>query len=84
MQKNGSANLDSRIDSLKESARHLADAGKERVGQIKDRALGAKDSVVESGEEALARIKALVKEHPFAALGIAFGVGYVAIRMLRK
>ena len=84
MHKNGSSSFDSRVDSLKESMRNLVDAGGERVGHMKDRAIDAKDSVVESGQAALSRISALVKEHPFAALGIALGVGYVAVRLLRK
>lgn len=85
MQKNGSASaLESRIDSLKESVRNLVDAGGEKAGQLKDRAIGAKDTLVENGGAALNRVGALIKEHPFVALGIAFSVGYVAIRMMRK
>jgi ElaB/YqjD/DUF883 family membrane-anchored ribosome-binding protein len=84
MQKNGTAGLDSRIDSLKENVRNLVDAGSERAGHLKDRAIGIKDTVVEEGEVALNRITALIKAHPIAALGVAFSVGYVAIRMLRK
>ena len=85
MHKNGSASaLESRIDSLKESVRNLVDAGGEKAGQLKDRAIGAKDTIVEEGSAAAKRVGALIKEHPFIALGIAFGVGYVAIRMMRK
>jgi ElaB/YqjD/DUF883 family membrane-anchored ribosome-binding protein len=85
MQKNGSASeLEGRLDSLKENVRNLVDAGSERAAQLKNRAVGVKDSVVENGEAALDRIGALIKAHPFAAIGIAFSVGYVTIRMLRK
>jgi ElaB/YqjD/DUF883 family membrane-anchored ribosome-binding protein len=84
MQKNGSASLDSRIDSLKQSMRNLVDAGGERAGHIKERAIGVKDTVFENGEAAISRARVLIKEHPFAALGIAFGIGYIAIRLLRK
>ena len=84
MQKNGSTSAESRIDSLKESVRNLVDAGGEKAGQLKDRAIGAKDSLVENGGAALNRVGALIKEHPFVALGIAFSVGYIAIRMMRK
>lgn len=85
MQKNGSASaIESKIDSLKESVRNLVDAGGERAGHLKDRAIDAKDVALENGRAALDRVTALIKEHPFAALGIAFGVGYVTIRMLRK
>ena len=85
MHKNGSTStLDSRLDSLKEGVRNLVDAGGERAGHIKDRAMGVKDSVVENGGAALTRVGSMIKEHPFAALAIAFGVGYFAIRMMRK
>jgi ElaB/YqjD/DUF883 family membrane-anchored ribosome-binding protein len=85
MQKNGTTSqLESRIDGLKESVRNLVDAGGEKAGQLKERAIGVKDSVVENSEVAINRVSALIKEHPIAALGVAFAVGYVAIRMLRK
>jgi ElaB/YqjD/DUF883 family membrane-anchored ribosome-binding protein len=85
MQKNGTASeLEGRLESLKENVKNLVDAGQERAAQLKDRAVGAKDTLVENGEVALNRISALIKAHPFAAIGIAFSVGYVAIRMLRK
>jgi ElaB/YqjD/DUF883 family membrane-anchored ribosome-binding protein len=84
MQKNGTTSVEARIDSLKENVKNLVDAGSERAGQIKDRAMGIKDTVVEEGEVALNRLTALIKAHPIAALGVAFSVGYVAIRMLRK
>ena len=85
MQKNGTASeLENRLDSLKERARNLVDDAGAKAGHLKERAMDAKDSIVESGGQALNRISALIKEHPFAALGIAFSVGYVAIRMMRK
>jgi ElaB/YqjD/DUF883 family membrane-anchored ribosome-binding protein len=84
MQKNGSANLDTRLDSLKESVRNLVDAGGERAGQLKNRAIDAKDSIVENSGVAIRKVSDLVKEHPIASIAIAFGVGYIAIRMLRK
>jgi ElaB/YqjD/DUF883 family membrane-anchored ribosome-binding protein len=84
MQKNGSTSVEARLDGLKDSVRNLVDAGGEKAGELKDRARHAKDTVFENGEAALSRISALVKEYPFAALGIAFGVGYLAIRILRK
>lgn len=85
MQKNGSTStLEGRLGSLKENVRNLVDAGSERAEHLKERAIGVKDTVVERGELALDRITALIKAHPIAAIGIAFGVGYVTIRMIRK
>jgi hypothetical protein len=82
MQKNGS--VESRFGSLKESVRNLVDAGGERAGQFKDRAMGVKDSVFESSSAAMDRVGTLIKQHPIAALGIAFSLGYLAIRMMRN
>jgi ElaB/YqjD/DUF883 family membrane-anchored ribosome-binding protein len=85
MQKNGTASTtDNRFESLKSSVRHLVDAGGERAGQIKNKAIDVKDAVFENGGKALDRAGSLIKEHPFIAIGIAFGVGYFAVRMLRK
>ena len=84
MHKNGNASLDNRFDSLKESVRNLVDAGGERAGQLKSRAIDVKDSIVDNGEVAIRKVGSFIKEHPIAAIGIAFGVGYFAVRMLRK
>lgn len=84
MQKNGTSSLESRFDSLKGSVRHLVDAGGERAGQLKTKAIDVKDSVVENGEVAIRKAGSLIKEHPIAAIGIAFGVGYIAVRLLKK
>lgn len=84
MQKNGTASLDNRFDSLKESVRNLVDAGGERAGQIKSRAIDVKDSVVENGEVAFRKAGSFIKEHPIAAIGAAFAIGYIAVRMIRK
>ncbi len=84
MQKNGTGSAETRIDSLKESIRNLVDAGGERAGQIKSKAIDVKDSVVENSGVAIKKVSSLIKEHPIAAIGIALGVGYIAMRMLRK
>ena len=84
MNKHGSSALDDRMGSLKDSVRNLVDAGNERAGQIKDRLMDAKDTAVDRGGAALNRVGVLIKEHPIAAIGIAFGIGYIAVRMLRK
>ena len=84
MQKNGSTTLDNRLDAIKESIRNLVDAGGERAGQLKSKAFDVKDTVFESSEKAVKETTAWIKLHPIVALGIAFGVGYFAVRMMRK
>ena len=76
--------FDNRLDALKESVRNLVDAGGERAGQLRTKAVEVKDSVFETGSAAFTRTTTMIKEHPIIALGIAFGVGYFAVRMLRK
>lgn len=84
MNKNGTSALEDRMGSLKDSVRNLVDAGNERAGQIKDRLMDAKDVAVDRGGAALNRVGVLIKEHPIAAIGIAFGIGYLTVRMLRR
>lgn len=84
MNKNGTSELDDRMGNLKDSVRNLVDASGERASQIKERLVDAKDVAFDKGSAALGRVSALVKEHPIAAIGIAFGIGYLAVRMLRK
>jgi len=84
MQKNGSASaIESRIDSLKESVRNLVDASSERADQMKSRAIDLKDSVVDNGEVALQKAGSFIKEHPLAAIGGAFVIGYIAVRLIK-
>lgn len=84
MQKNGSSAIENRFDSLKASVKNLVDAGGQRAGQFKDKAINVKDSFVENSEAALNRAGGMIKAHPFAALGIAFGVGYIVMRVFKK
>lgn len=84
MHKNGTGSIETKLDSLKESVRNLVDAGGERAGQLKTKAIDVKDSVVENGGAALRKTGSLIKDHPIAAIAIAFGVGYIAIRLLKK
>lgn len=84
MQKNGTGALEDRFDSLKDSVRNLVDAGGERAGQIKDRAIDMKDTVFENGQLAFRKAGSFIKDHPIASIAVAFGIGYFAVRMMRK
>jgi ElaB/YqjD/DUF883 family membrane-anchored ribosome-binding protein len=85
MQKNGTAStLENRFDSLKSSVRDIVDAGGERAEKLKAKAIDVKDAAFENGQKALGRAGELIKENPFIAIGIAFGVGYIVVRMIRK
>ena len=65
--------FEDRLDSLKGSVRDLVDAGGERAGAIKD-------SVIAGTK----KTGSLIKAHPVIAIAIAFGVGYIAVRLMRR
>lgn len=73
MKNNLGSTFEDRLDSLKESVRDLVDAGGERAGAIRD-------SVVAGTK----KTGSLIKEHPVIAIAIAFGVGYIAMRLMRR
>ena len=72
------------LDNIKDRAKHIVDAGQEKAGEIKDALVDAKDKVMSSGASFLNSSRNLITDHPFAAVGVAFGVGYVAMRIFRR
>jgi ElaB/YqjD/DUF883 family membrane-anchored ribosome-binding protein len=68
-----SSELDSRLDSLKDSVKDLLDAGSERASNAKDAAIAQVNNVGK-----------LIKAHPFIAIAIAVGIGYISMRLLRR
>lgn len=72
------------IDQIKESVRGLVDQGQEKVGQIKDKVVGAKDQAVSRGNEYLDRVTEYIRVNPLKSVGIAFGVGYIGMRLFRR
>jgi ElaB/YqjD/DUF883 family membrane-anchored ribosome-binding protein len=77
MAKNGAMEqFEDRLDSLKDSMRNLVDVGASKMS-------GVKDTVISSSKTGLKRTGSLIKQHPFIAIGIAFGIGFIAMRLLR-
>ncbi len=68
-----SSEFESRLDSLRDSVKELFDAGSERAANLKDTAM--------TGANKLGKV---IKDHPIAAVAIAFGVGYIVMRMMRR
>ena len=84
MQKNGTASLDNKLDSLKSTVKNLVDQGSERAGAIKSKAYDVKDAVVENGGVYVNRAGGFIKANPIIAIAGAFVVGYFVVRMLRR
>ncbi len=67
-------------DSLAEAKDRLVDA----TGAVKDKIVHGKDVVVDRTGSFFSEARRLIKANPFVAIGIAFGVGYVAMRLVRR
>jgi len=91
MNKNGMADqgatahaVDEKIDSLKETVKGLVDQGAQKVDAIKSRVVEAKDQAYTRGSDVLDRTTAMIKAHPLKAVAIAFGAGYIGMRLFRR
>ena len=73
-----------RIGSIKETVKGLVDQGQDKVKAIKDRVVGVKDQAMSRGGHYVERATDLIKAHPLKAIGIAFGAGYVGMRLFRR
>ena len=85
MNKNGSTSgLDSLKDNVKDNVKNLVDQGQEKVNAIKDRVIDVKDQAVSRGNVYLDKATDFIKANPLKAVGIAFGVGYIGMRLFRR
>ncbi len=75
--------LDERIDSIKEQVKGLVDKGEQRAAAIKNRAIEVKDEAFSKGNAVLDQVTGYIKSNPLKAIGIAFGAGYVGMRIFR-
>jgi ElaB/YqjD/DUF883 family membrane-anchored ribosome-binding protein len=88
MNKNGmtgsSTGVDDKMDSIKDTVKSYVDQGAQTVDAIKSRVVEVKDQAVNRGNDVLAQMTDLIKAHPFKAVGIAFGAGYIGMRLFRR
>ena len=56
----------------------------QRFGDAADRVIEIKDEVAEQVGRRVHSLEALVKEHPLAAIGIGFGIGYLIARIVHR
>ena len=73
-----------RIDHIKESVKGFVDNAEERATKIKDRAIEVKDEAMSRGNALIERTADIIKSNPLKAVGVAFGVGYLGMRLFRR
>jgi ElaB/YqjD/DUF883 family membrane-anchored ribosome-binding protein len=76
--------IEQRVDMLKENLRGLVEQGQDKVNEIKTKVIEVKDQAMKQGSAAMDQARETIKAHPLASVGIAFGVGYVAMRIFRR
>jgi ElaB/YqjD/DUF883 family membrane-anchored ribosome-binding protein len=63
---------------------HSDDRIGQRIEQAGDRLIEIKQEVTRSLGTRIESLGGLIKDHPFAALGIGLGIGYLAARILHR
>lgn len=81
---NGSANTQDKLGAIKDKARDLVDQGHEKVDQLKSRVIDVKDQAVSRGNVLVDRATEFVRANPLKSVGIAFGIGYIGMRLFRR
>ena len=71
-------------ETLGDRMRDLVDFGSDRASDIKDKLSDAKDAAVAGASTALDKTSKLIKQHPFIAIGVALGLGFLVMRMVRR
>ena len=68
-------------ESISDSVQTLVDQGAETIDQIKARVSAVTDDAKTRGTEIYDRTSVLVRDNPIKSLAIAFGLGYIAMRI---
>jgi len=80
----GQPRLEQRFESIKESVRGLVDRGGERAGRIRNRVMEVTDQAKVRGNDALSKTTEFIRANPLKSVGIAFGLGYIGMRLFRR
>jgi ElaB/YqjD/DUF883 family membrane-anchored ribosome-binding protein len=89
MNKNGMTgtednNVDEKLDSIRDSVKGYVERGAQKADAIKNKVVEAKDEAMSRGSDILDRLATMVRAHPLKAVGIAFGIGYIGMRLFRR
>lgn len=72
------------LDSFKETVKGYVDQGAQKVDAIKTKVVEAKEQAITRGSVMLDRMTDMIKAHPLKSVGVAFGAGYLAMRLFRR
>jgi hypothetical protein len=72
------------MTTMNKSGTHVDDSVGQRIEQAGERIVEIKNEVTRSVGTRVKSLGALIKDHPFAALGIGLGIGYLAARVVHR
>ena len=81
---NGNNTMDDKLGSIKERVRGVVDQGHEKVDHLKHKVMDVKDQVASRGHVVIDRASEFIRANPLKAVGIAFGIGYIGMRLIRR
>ena len=75
--------LTKQLDHLRDHlASDMANIASSTGALVAHKASGAKNLVVDRGGDVITALSKVIKKNPLAAVGIAFGIGYLAMRFV--
>lgn len=77
-------NIENKLDAIKDKASRLVEEGSEKVDQIKHRVVDVKDQAMARGGHFLDQTTSFIQANPLKSVAIAFGVGYIGMRIFRR
>lgn len=72
------------IDTLKSNLRSIVEHLTSRAASLDDKASEVRTSAVSSVTSFISKAGKAIKNHPIAAISIAFGAGYLFMRLIRR
>lgn len=80
----GASRFEERVEGIKESVKGFVDMGEKRVDEIRHKVVEVKDQAMTRGNALLDQATDFIKANPMKAIGIAFGIGYLGMRLFRR
>ncbi len=84
MDHDGDNKVEGRVEQIKDKVRGFVDSAELRAESIKNRAIEVKDGAMTRGNALIERAGNMIKANPLKAVGIAFGAGYLGMRLFRR
>ena len=72
------------MDAIQTKGREAIDTAMQAANDMKARAVEVKDAALERGDELITALEDQIKARPLLSVGIAFGLGYFAMRLMRR